>query len=129
MKKTITQLTMMVAFVLMGSMASAQLCSGSVTIKNGSQDTWTVSYYGVQSPPIAPNTQFNLGFNNADGTQGRGVILGPSVTTVTSFCGHKFQFNPEIWNAPCAPGTASVTYSGTQDPATGCYTSALIYIQ
>lgn len=120
---------MMVAFSLMGSMAYAQLCTGNVKIDNQSQDTWEVSYYGVSSGPIAPGGQLNMGFANADGSQGRGVILGPSISPVASFCGHKFQLNPEVWNAPCAPGTATVTYSGTQDPFTGCYTTAKIIIQ
>ena len=126
MKKISTHFAAMILFVLIGFTASAQ-CTGTVEIKNASGDDWTVSYYN-NDIFVPAQSSVTLGFFNANPSIGRGVILGP-ITSNTFACAHKFQNNPDIWNAPCAPNTFQVTYTGVLDPATGCYNSGQIYIQ
>lgn len=125
MKKVITHLMLVSTFVLLGTAVFGQ-CTGTVDIKNGSTDDWTISYYN-NNIFVPANSSVTLGFFNANPSIGRGVILGAN--TSTSACAHKFQNNPDVWNPPCAAGTTQVTYTGVLDPATGCYNSGLIYIQ
>ena len=121
MKKSITQLAMMVAFLLMGSGAYAQ-CTGSVYIKNASNDDWIVSYYN-QDLLVPAQTDANLGYLNMSSSIGRGVLLDSNPND----CNHKFQTNPDTWNPLCALGTGTVYYEATLD-LNGCYNNGVIYI-
>ena len=121
MKKSITQLTMMVAFLLMGSGVYAQ-CTGSVYIKNASNDDWIVSYYN-QDLLVPAQTDANLGYLNMSPNIGRGVLLANNPND----CNHKFQTNPDTWNPPCTFGTGTVYYEAVQD-INGCYNNGVIYI-
>ncbi|MCJ8290589.1 MAG: hypothetical protein HRT58_13055 [Crocinitomicaceae bacterium] len=120
MKRKITQLLMTSAFLLIGSGAYAQ-CTGSVYIKNKSNDDWTVSYYN-NDLVVPAQSDATLGYINANPNIGRGVLQ-----TANTSCNHKFQTNPDIWNAPCTFGTSLVYYQATLD-LNGCYNSGVIYI-
>ena len=121
MKKSITQLTMLFAFLVMGSMAYAQ-CTGSVYIKNTSNDDWTVSYYN-NDLVVPAQSAATLGYINANPNIGRGVLQSANLNG----CNHKFQTNPDFWNVPCTPGTNFVYYEATLEP-NGCYNNGMIYI-
>ena len=128
MKKSITKLLVLCAFLLGGTGLYAQIiggsgCTGTVGIKNNSSEDWTVSYYNYDLV-VPAGTSATLGFTNANPTIGRGVLLTASPNT----CNHKFQTNPETWNAPCAAGTNGVYYEAILSPSTGCYNSGKIYI-
>ena len=72
MKKSITQLTLLFAFLVMGTITYAQ-CTGSVYIRNASGEDWTVSYYN-NDLVVPAGTDATLGFVNANPTIGRGVL-------------------------------------------------------
>jgi hypothetical protein len=122
MKKTITQLTLLCAFLVMGTITYAQ-CTGSVYIRNNSGEDWTVSYYN-NDLVVPAGTDATLGFINANPTIGRGVLR----TANPNDCNHKFQTNPDFWLATCAPSTTGVYYEAVLTPSTGCYNSGRIYI-
>ncbi len=121
MKKTITQLAVVITFLMLGSVSYAQ-CTGSVYIKNASNDDWIVSYYN-QDLLVPAQTDANLGYINMSPTIGRGVLLNSNPND----CNHKFQTNPDTWNPTCTLGTGTVYYEATLD-LNGCYNDGQIYI-
>lgn len=121
MKRTITQLTALCAFLLLGTITYAQ-CTSTVYIKNASNDDWTISYYN-NDITVPAQTDATLGFFNADPTIGRGALL----TSNPNGCSHKFQTNPDTWNPSCALGTQTVYYEATLD-LNGCYNDGFVYI-
>jgi hypothetical protein len=121
MKKSITQFTAMMLFLIIGSSANAQ-CTGTVNINNKSGDVWTINYYG-SNITVQPQSTVTLGFLNASPSLSRGAMLG-SQSSSTSACTHNFQDNLEVWSVPCAPNTSEIIYKGVLDSATGCYNVA-----
>ena len=125
MKKSITQFTAMMLFLIIGSSANAQ-CTGTVNINNKSGDVWTINYYG-SSIAVQPQSNVTLGFTDASPSLARGVMLGGQTST-PSACGYKFQGGNDVWNAPCAPNPTQVSYSGVLDSGTGCYTVGFVIL-
>lgn len=127
--KISTKIALVAALFTMSFSAQSQ-CAGVIGIKNGSQDVWRISYYN-NDVVVQPGTSINWAFFGGSPNIGRGVILEPSTSPgpIIGPCSHKFQNNPDIWNAPCAPGTVKVTYNALLDPYTGCYNYGTIRIE